>query len=124
MRAGLIVVALALLAPGLASAADVDRPFARHRHVRVSARAYAYGAVGIPAPPLRPIVVAPRATLLVIPPGERPPGRLYAPPPVPISPPPLIAAVPIVGPYLVPRPLGPPPATVLDAYDHRDDYNE
>jgi hypothetical protein len=122
MRAGLIVVAVAL-SPQLVAAADFDRPYARHRHVRVSAGAHAYGAIPVAAP-FRPIVVAPRATLLVVPPGERPPGHLYAPPPVPISPPPLIAAVPIVGPYLVPRPLGPPPATVLDAYDHRDDYNE
>ena len=120
MRAWLIVVAL--LAPGLAAAADLDRPA---RRARVDAYAYAGVAALAPQPgPPGPIVVAPPATYLVVPPQGPPPGLLYAPPPVPIAPPPLIAALPIIGPYLVPIPYGPPPATVLDAYDHRYNYNQ
>ena len=121
MRARLIVVALAILAPPLAVAADLDRPHASRR-VRVDAYA-SYAEVRLPPPP-RPIVVAPRATVLVIPPQGPRPRLLYAPPPVPNPPPPLITALPIIGPYLVLPDDEPPPATVLDAYDHRYDYNQ
>ena len=76
------------------------------------------------APPPGPIVVAPTATYLVAPPPAPRPGLAYAPPPVPTEPPPLITALPIIGPYLVLPDDGPPPATVLDAYDHRYDYNQ
>ncbi len=123
MRARLIVVALAAFVPQLACAADLDRPYARHRPARLQAEAYGYGAVRL-GPPPGPIVVAPPATVLVVPPDGPRPGLYYAPPPVPNLPPPLIAAVPIIGPYLVPAPIGPPPATVLDTYDRRFDYNQ
>ena len=120
MRARLIVVALATLAPGLAGAADLDRLPASHR---IRARSYAgYAAVRVPPP--GPIVVAPRATVLVVPPEGPRAGLLYEPPPVPNPPPPLITAIPIIGPYLIPPPPGPPPATVLDVYDQRFDYNQ
>ena len=120
MRAGLIVVALAILAPHLAVAADLDRPHASRR-ARVEAYA-GYAEVRL-APP-GPIVVALPATALVIPPQGPRPGLSYAPPPVPREPPPLITALPIIGPYLILPDDGPPPATVLDAYDHRYDYNQ
>ena len=121
MRARPIVVALALLASSVAGAADLDQACASRR-IRVRTHV-GYEAVRV-APPPGPIVLAPRATVLVVPPEGPQPGLAYVPPPVPVTPPPLIAAIPIIGEYLVPAPLGPPPATVLDAYDHRNDYNQ
>ena len=121
MRARLILVALALLAPQLAGAADFDRPYPDRAARGVRVHAYARYAV---APPPGPSVVAPPANVLVVPPDGPQPGLFYAPPPVPNLPPPLITAIPIIGPYLIPPSSGPPPATILDAYDHRTDYNQ
>ena len=110
-----VVVAAALLcASPAALAADLDLPYAPLAEPAV-APAYI-----VP----EPIVVAPAPVYLVVPRPAPPPPLLYAPPPVYPEPPPLIAALPIIGPYLVPLPYGPPPATVLDAYDHRYDYNQ
>ena len=122
MRARLILVALALLAPQLAGAADL-RPAVSGSELARGIRAHAYARYAV-APPRGPIVVAPPAVVLVVPPDGPQPGLLYAPPPVPNPPPPLITAIPIIGPYLIPPSLGPPPATILDAYDHRTDYNQ
>ena len=110
------MVAIALLYASPAAAADLDRLYERPAELAV-APAYL-------VPPRGPIVVAPAPVTLVVPQPAPPPPLHYTPPPVYPEPPPLIAALPIVGPYLVPIPYGPPPATVLDIYDHRFDYNQ
>ena len=108
------IVAVALLCSSSAAAADLDRLYEPPEELAVAPTYIVPG----------PIVVAPAPVTLVVPRPAPPPPLRYAPPPVYTEPPPLIAALPIVGPYLVPVPYGPPPATVLDAYDHRFDYNQ
>ena len=120
MRARPIVVALALLAPSVAGAADLDQAYATrrirvrtHRRLRSGPRRAAAGPDRAGAARHRARRPAGRAAA-----GSRLRSRRRCP----VTPPPLIAAIPIIGEYLVPAPLGPPPATVLDAYDHRNDY--
>ena len=109
----LAVLALGTVLLSPAAAADLDGPYGQDAPLPPPA----YIVPGS-------IVVAPRPTILVVPAPAPPPPLVYGPPTVYTAPPPLIAAVPIIGAYLVPAPYGPPPATALDAYDHRYDYNQ
>ena len=118
---GLVVLMVAIAGAQAASAADLDRTYADRPRVRASIRRHVPPAYPLPPPN---IVVAPPPIVLIVPGGSNPEPVAYAPPPVYTEPPPLIAALPIIGPYLLPIPYGPPPATVLDAYDHRYDYNQ